>query len=166
MPVTPTRTICSSALVCAVCASASAFSAEKDGPTRITRPEGYIQLEPDDGGPAPGAFSVAPAINTPDTPAPAEAEPEPLPVPPPKRQTPREVCQPVADRFVMRLTELRGGDDAGVLDPTLQKAMFGRVVLQALKGDPEEAVPEASWDAELKELRRTYLKCLKAERRR
>ncbi len=174
-----TRTIFSSALLW----SALALGAEKGAPERIVRPEGYLQVEPDDGGSStPGSFSVSPARNGREDPeedkakakaspddkgdAPSsEAEPEPQAVPP-RKKTPRELCQPLADRFVARLAELRGPDAGEPLDPAVQRAMFGRVVLKALSTDPEEVVPETSWDPELKELRRTYLKCLKAERRR
>ena len=166
-----TRTICSSVALLAALWAGSALGADPAPaaatPDRIVRPEGYIQIEAEDAGTSSGgSFSLSPALHTPDAPtaSPEEVEPEPTVVPP-RRKTARQLCQPIADRFTMRLAELRGGSDAGALDPVLQRDMFGRVALSAMSENPDQSVPEVSWDDELKDLRRTYRKCLKAERR-
>ena len=213
---TPTPTICNSALCGALllwaggawAQAAPAQSADGQRGTqrdtqkaeRFVRPEGYLQIEGDDGGASPrlgrgqdqGTFSVIPpppqskrqsprappespadgvdstAPESGDAEAPADLTEAPRP--PPRKKTAREICQPIQDRFALRLAELRGDvTDAGaggVLDPAIQRAMFGRVALQDSVSDIDANIPELTWDSDLKDLQRTYRKCLKAERRR
>jgi hypothetical protein len=168
--------LCGLAVVAFTGAEPPASSAGAGG-TRIVRPEGYLELEGDGGAPsARGSFSVVPSIERPAA-SKAESAPEdgaadpadsaiPLddePLPPP-RKTPRETCQPISDRFSARLAVLRGNPpDGGDLDPMLQRAMFGRTALRSTATSPDQQVPELTWDDELKDLRRSYQKCLKAE---
>jgi hypothetical protein len=182
-----TPTIYSSALCGAAlwCASLSALGqsapkAPAPSPQRIVRPEGYLQIEPDDGGASPSTFSpstfsiLPPPPEVPDAgePAPSTSptveEPAPLATRPHKKK-PREICQPIIDRFSARLAELRGNPGPEALDPAVQRAMFGRVALHEsadVIDDGSEKIPELTWDSELKDLQRTFRKCLKAEQRR
>jgi len=158
-------------------------SQERSG-NRVVRPEGYLELEGDAGAPSGrGSFSVVPASkhearsSTPEdgpgegsTSFPdSEEQVPPLP-PPPLQKTARELCQPQADRFASRLAVLRGdtpdgGGGSQALDPAVQRAMFGRTALHATAVDPDQPVPELTWDDELKDLYRAYQKCVKAQRR-
>ena len=155
--------------------AAPVFSQERSG-NRVVRPEGYLELEGDAGASSSGkgSFSVVPASkHEPNTPAdgadegPADSSEDQVPPPlPPK--TPRELCQPQADRFARRLAALRGNpaDGGEALDPAVQRAMFGRTALHAAGTDPDQPVPELTWDDELKDLHRAFQKCMKAERQR
>lgn len=151
------------------------FSQERSG-NRVVRPEGYLELEGDAGtrSSGKGSFSVVPASKH-ETESPADGADEspaefsedqvPPPLPP---KTPRELCQPQADRFARRLAVLRGnpadgGDEA--LDPAVQRAMFGRTALHAAGTDPDQPVPELTWDDELKDLHRAFQKCMKGARK-
>jgi hypothetical protein len=152
-------------------------SSQERSENRIDRPEGYLELVGDGGAPAGrGSFSLVPAVkresNTPASQA-AEADSsvqvldsEDQVPPPPARATAREACQPLADRFARRLAALRGNSPDGgeALDFAVQRAMFGRTALRAASTDPDQAVPELTWDDELKDLYRGYQKCVKARR--
>ncbi len=153
-----------------------AFAQEPAG-NRVVRPEGYLVLEGDAGAPSgKGSFSVVPASNRSKAAAPEDGADEgPGPqssddqYPPPERKTPRQVCQPQADRFAARLAVLRGNSvDGGrqPLDPAVQRAMFGRTALRATATDPDQPVAELTYDEELKDLYRAYQTCVKTERQR
>ncbi len=160
-------------------AGSLALSQERSG-NRVERPEGYLVLEGDAGVPSSGkgSYSVVPAPRRESEPAARPSEdgadetvpssPEDQYPPPPPATTPRERCQPQADRFARRLAVLRGNsvDGGEALDPAVQRAMFGRTALHAAGADPEQPVPELTWDDELKDLQRAYQKCLKVERQR
>jgi len=148
---------------------------------RLVRPEGYLEIEGDAGAPSgKGSFSVVPAPQRepeslapqdgPDN-GPSDFSEEQVPPPPVAhraRQTPLELCQPQADRFARRLAALRGNsiDGGEALDTVVQRAMFGRTALHAAGTDPDQPVPELTWDDELKDLHRAFQKCMKAERQR
>jgi hypothetical protein len=145
--------------------------------SRIDRPEGYLEFEGDAGRPSgKGSYTVVPSSGDRAAPAAIPGGEDESPAvlqdqypPPPPRPTPREACQPAAARFSSRLAALRGNaTDGGAepLDPAVQRAMFGRTALHATGSDPDQAVPELTWDDELKELYRAYQKCLKAAAQR
>jgi hypothetical protein len=157
-------------------AVAATALAQEPGRNRVERPEGYLVLEGDAGAArsGKGSFSVVPASrHEPNAPADGAEESAadssgdqyPPPLPP---KTPRELCQPQAERFARRLAALRGNpaDGGETLDPAVQRAMFGRTALHAAGTEPDQSVPELTWDDELKELHRAFQKCLKAERQR
>jgi hypothetical protein len=154
-------------------------AAQERSENRVVRPEGYLELEGDAGAPSgKGSFSVVPGSKREaKSPTPEEGteegsnnapdSEEQVPPPPPPAKTPRELCQPHADRFARRLAALRGNSvDGGAqaLDPAVQRAMFGRTALHATANDPDQPVPELTWDDELKDLYRAYQKCMKARR--
>jgi hypothetical protein len=172
--VSRTRTTFTSAAALLLAVSFPASPQERSD-NRIVRPEGYIELVGDGGAPAgKGSFSVVPADKKERKPAAqwddasdefqgSEEQVPPAPPPP----TPREACRTQSERFARRRNALRGNsaDGGEVLDDAVQRAMFGRTALRAPATDPDQPVPELTWDDELKDLYRAYQKCVKAARR-